>query len=334
MKKPFASPDKHVLRYFPSFITVSAGRVVNITEPSLTSCPLACHFFKDFKNSGKPHSKPIKQIIKKAIESQIKEYGFYTSKRLLLIRDITTPYGASEILMCTLKKKEIDAAVIVCDGAGTVITDNGDLVQGIGAKMNSLFLTSPIKKTISRINKLGGHVVSESAAIDQIKGVERAIQMGYKNIAVTVNGYSSSDSLIKIRKLEKKHKVRTTILVVCTTGVNNRIVAKIKKYADIVWSCASQEIRKDIGAVALLQISKPIPVFVLTEKGLGLAAAYEHGGSILRSLDIKKQYLISNETGGRPIKLGFLNAFLCEKKLPVLSNTRTMHCYKNNRMGN
>jgi putative methanogenesis marker protein 8 len=315
-----ASRDKHILRYFSSFITVSAGRVVHITEPKLTFCPLACHFIKEFKNARRSNGKPIKQIIKKAIESQIKEYGFYTGKRLLLMSDITVPYGASEILMCALKKKTIDAAVIVCDGAGTVITDNGDLVQGIGAKMNSLFQTSPIQKTMSRINKLGGHVVSESAAIDQAKGVERAIQMGYKNIAVTVNGYSSLDSLIRVRKHEKKHKVRITILVVCTTGINKKQALQIKKHADMVWACASQEIRSIVGRKAVLQLSKPIPVFVLTGKGLELTAAYEHGGALLNSLELNKQYLISNESGGKPIKLGLLNAFLCEKKLPVLSH--------------
>ncbi len=33
-----------------------------------------------------------------------------------------------------LRKKAIDAAVVVCEGAGTIITNKPEVVQGIGAR--------------------------------------------------------------------------------------------------------------------------------------------------------------------------------------------------------
>lgn len=60
--------DIHVLKYFSSFVSVSYGQVINITEPTLRFCPLAKHLCKDFSNiQGKD-----KEAIKSAIESKIK----------------------------------------------------------------------------------------------------------------------------------------------------------------------------------------------------------------------------------------------------------------------
>ena len=42
--------DIHVLKYFSSFVSVSCGQVINITEPTLRFCPLAEHLCKDFSN--------------------------------------------------------------------------------------------------------------------------------------------------------------------------------------------------------------------------------------------------------------------------------------------
>ncbi len=313
-----AQRDIHVLRYFSTFISVSEGKVINVTEPSLAFCPLASHLYKDFKREESGNKESIKLIIKSAIESKIKDYGFFTSQRNLLQQDASIPYGASEMLMLALKKKIVDAAVVVCDGAGTVVTDSGEIVQGIGARMNSLLLTSPIKETKLRLKKLGCKVVFDNAFIDQAKGVEAAIESGYKKIAVTVSGHDC-DKLEALRNLESSGDIVLTILVVCTTGITQVKIKQIRRYADIVWSCASWDVRQEIGEIALLQISKQIPVFVLTRKGINFIASYESSGSYLSGLDEQKQYLISNESGGHRIKLGTSNCSLHQTKLPVLS---------------
>lgn len=41
--------DIHILKYLSSFITVSEGRVIYVTDPSLAYCPLASHLYTDFK---------------------------------------------------------------------------------------------------------------------------------------------------------------------------------------------------------------------------------------------------------------------------------------------
>lgn len=310
--------DVHVLRYFSSFVSVSKGRVIHVSDPTLRFCPLASHLYKGFKDIAGADKEALKLEIKSAIESKIRDYGFFTPQRKLLHGETVIAFGASEMLMLALKKKSIDAAVTVCDGAGTVVSDNAEVVQGIGGRMNSLLLTSPIKEIIARLKELNCHVVFANALIDQVKGVEKAIESGYKKIAVTVSGHNS-EILKRIRRLEASGNVTVTILVVCTTGISNEKIDYIRDYADIVWSCASRDIRKKIGAMALLQISKQIPVFVLTHKGVDFVTAYADDKEHLSSLNAGKQYLISNEAGGRMVRLGAHNCFLREETLPVLS---------------
>ncbi len=318
-----AGRDIHVLRYFSSFISVSAGKVINVTDPKITSCPLASHLYKGFKGIDGADKKIVRQEIRNAIESKIRDFGFFTARRKLSGGGISIPYGASEMLMFALKKHSIDAAVVVCDGAGTVVADSPEVVQGIGARMNSLLFTSPIRETITRLKKLGCHIVFDSALIDQVKGVEKAIDAGYKRIAVTVSGHDSG-KLREIRRLETSGGAVITILVVCTTGAAAAEIEQIHGYADIVWSCASWEIRQKIGALAFLQISKQVPVFVLTKKGVDFIASYAGNSAPLCGLDKHKQYLISNEPGGYNIKLGNISSFLREEKLPVLAGKNNL----------
>jgi len=310
--------DIHIVRYFSSFVSVSKGKVINVTDPKISFCPLAHHFYKGFKNIDPSDTEAIKKEIKNAIESKIKNYGFFTSQRKLIREDIAIPYGASEMLMFALKKETIDAAVVVCEGAGTIITDKAEVVQGIGARMNNLLLTSPIKEIIMCLKELKCHVVFDNALINQATGVEKAIENGYTKIAVTVSGHDV-EKLKEIRRLESLSGATITILVVCTTGIAQARIDQIHRHADLVWSCASLDIRQKIGEVALLQVSKQIPVFVLTQKGIDFLAAYADHDAPLRDLDRYKQYLISNEPVGEKIKLGATCSFLREKKLPALS---------------
>ena len=75
-----------------------------------------------------PDIPAVKRIIKQGIEEKILRYGFFSENREISRISIAIPYGASEIIMYALKKKIIDSAVVVCDGAGSVITDNPEIV--------------------------------------------------------------------------------------------------------------------------------------------------------------------------------------------------------------
>lgn len=308
--------DLHILRYFSSLVSVSNGKVVKVTSPALSFCPLASHLYKGLRKVDRADKKAVKLEIKKAIESKIRDFGFFTSSRVFSEDKRAVQYGASEMLAAALKRKAIDAAVVVCDGAGTVITDNGNIVQGIGARMNTLVRTSPIPETISLLSRSSCHMVSELALIDQLRGVKKAIASGYKRIAVTVSGHDSS-ILKKIRSLECDG-IDVIILSVCTTGISAFQAGQIKRYADIVWSCASNKVREYIGRAAILQVSKQIPVFVMTGKGVEFIASYAEDSAMIRSLSRNRQHLISNEPGGRKVRLGGVTVHIREERLPFL----------------
>jgi len=308
--------DIHVLKYFSSFVSVSCGQVINITEPTLRFCPLAKHLYKDFSNIQGKDKGIIKNAIKSAIESKIKDYGFFTDNRKFSYDDVSIPYGASEMLMFALRKSSIDAAVVVCDGAGTVIVDTSEIVQGIGARMNSLLLTSPIKVIMEKLKTVGCRIVSENALIDQFQGAKEAIKAGYRTIAVTVSGDSAED-LKRLRLLEKENGVKIILLAVCTTGLDRDKIALIGNYADLVWSCASFDLRQIIGPLAIMQLSKQILVFVLTKNGVNFVSAYAVESQLINILDTKKQYLFSNEHSKQCVHLGSFKVFIRESKLPV-----------------
>jgi len=309
--------DLHVLKYFSSVITVSEGQVINVTDPSLRSCPLARHFYPGLKDANPESVESLKDAIRKIIESKIRNYGFFTNNRSLHFPKCVVPYGASEMLAASFKNCSIEAAVVVCDGAGTVISRSPETIQGIGARMNTLIFTSPVQGILEKLDNAGCHVVfRDNAWIDQVKGVEKAISLGYEKIGVTIAG-SAAEQLERIRDLEKKAEVDVTLLVVCTTGISSGKIEMIRRNADLVWSCASGEVRGKIGSAAKLQLSKQIPVFALTERGVAFAASYLNDPSLTRNLDAAKQYLLSGEMGAWPLCSGSSQKYVRETVLPA-----------------
>jgi len=311
--------DLHVTRMYSSFIAVSEGKIIRITEPFLEYCPLADALYKKtFLHEGIGSDSSLTKAIKKAVEEKISKYGYFTAGRELQRKDIVVPYGASEIMMYALRKKRIDSAVVVCDGVGTVVVDRPEIVQGIGARMNGLFYTSPVPETIEKLRGANCHVASPEAEIEQVKGLEKAAELGYKDIAVTISGYIG-DELSKIEEARRKHNISVTTMVVCTTGATEERIREIGKHGDIVWSCASEGIRKIVGRKSVLQVSTGIPVFVLTKKGLDLIAAYSSDENLIKNLDLEKQHLLSGKHRGEKMEMGNFSTYLSEAKLPVRS---------------
>lgn len=312
-----AERDLHVLKYFSSVIAVSEGKVIHLTVPSLRYCPLAYHFYPELKETNPDNPESWRMAVRKVIERKIRNYGFFTKNRSFEFPDHAVPYGASEMLAALLKNQLIDAAVIVCDGAGTVVTDSPAIVQGIGARMNTLIFTSPIPEIIKKLKIKGSYVVFEDNAwIDPVRGVERAISLDYKRIGVTVAGFDA-EKLEQIRILENRKDVSITILVVCTTGIPSHKIEMIRRNADLVWSCASGEVRKQIGIAAKIQLSKQIPVFVLTERGVVFASSCQDDLSPLQRLDPEKQYLVSGAPGTWLVCSGFSQKKIRQTALPV-----------------
>lgn len=259
--------DLHITRDCCSLIAVSDGKIIKTTEPQMKYCPL--------KNmlglSWEPDPDLMKEKIIEHVEGKIDEFGFFTQERILDTKDIAIPYGASEMMMYDLKKRA-DAAVLVCDGAGTVVTQNPYLVQGIGARMTGLFYTTPIDKVVKGVEKRGGCIPSPGE-IDQIHGLEEAVDRGYKDIDITVSGLGAQD-LKGMREIEREKEISVTILSVCNTGIGRERIEEIKKYTDLVWSCASKGVREIIGKEAKIQVSTRMPVFGLTERSLDFLKSY------------------------------------------------------------
>jgi putative methanogenesis marker protein 8 len=311
--------DLHIIRLFSSFVAISNKKIIKITDPTMTYCPLARQLYKHIPVPDPPDKVTIKKLIKQGIEEKIEQFGYFTAERELERTKIAIPYGASEILMYALRKKTIDAAVVVCDGAGSVITSTPGVVQGIGARMNGLFYTSPIPALMKRLEGFGSIVPFKDAAINQVKASEEAARKGYKNFAVTVNGFMD-ERLEAFHEIEEKYGVTITIFLICSTGVTRERTGEILEWADVVWSCASEEVRKIVGPQAILQITRKIPVYVLTDKGLNAVSGYSSDIHAIKDLDSEKQYFIAGDCKGRKIAMGKFSTYLSEAKLPVRSD--------------
>lgn len=265
--------DIHIVRYFTSLITVANGKVKNVTAPTISTCPMAGALYSGLKNSKGFSKSQLKAAIKGTIENKIARFGFFTKNRVIEHNGVAIPYGASEIIAHGLKNKAIDCAVMVCDGAGTVITESPELAQGIGARMNTVLKTSAMPGVIKRLRQYGCYVADSNGAIDQKRGIIKAAKIGYKKIAVTISAYRG-EGLKNIRDLERQHGTSIIILVICTTGINMTRIKEIEKYADIVWACHSEEVKNRLDKLAIKKLSNVSPVYILTRKGVKLVSGY------------------------------------------------------------
>jgi putative methanogenesis marker protein 8 len=248
--------DEHVWEALgKARIVVRDGKVVEVGEPQLKYCPI----FDKFRG--------IKELtcdaIRENMQFRIEDFGMCRADRKLYMRDYLS-FGVSEMMHTAMEKGMIDAAVIVCEGCGTVVIDEPDMVQGIGGRVSGLVSTTPIPELIKR---LGPEKVLDpsTAKIDQVAGVNKAIAMGYKNIAVSTAGAANARDL---RKLEKEHPgVNIYIFVVHTSGMTRKDAEAVFDNADIATGCASKNIRGVGEERETHYIGESVPIFGITERG-------------------------------------------------------------------
>ncbi|MGV8174390.1 MAG: methanogenesis marker 8 protein [Methanothrix sp.] len=237
-----------------SRVRVEGEKVAEAGEPLIEWCPL----FDKIRGIKKVTA----QAAAENMEFRIKNHGMFTTGRKLKM-GVFVGFGASESMMTGIRANVIDAAVTVCDGAGTVITANPDLVQGMGGYISGLVETDPIPEVIEGIRKMGGHVLSpQEARIDQVEGAAYAAAAGYKRFAVTV---ADADSAERLRELEKAAGVRIMIIGVHLTGISAEEASRILAVSDIVTACASKHIRDQVKP--LVQVGTAVPLFGLTRWG-------------------------------------------------------------------
>ena len=258
---------KHEIYCCGAHVRISEKGIEVLTEPTVEYCPLHQALYGTKKIDA--------EAVRKSVEMKIAGSGFCCANRNFDAEPVVA-YGASEMMRVWLEKKLVDCAVVVCEGAGSVITCNGELVQSIGARLTGIIRTSPIKEVIERVEADDGVVLDKATArIDQVEGVERAFDLGIKRVAVSVAGFQAK-AISEIRKLEAEVGLDVLVFSVCNTCVGIADVAHIAK-ADVACASASKLLRTQIGNKALLQLGVPIPVYALTENGKRLVLAYLDG---------------------------------------------------------
>jgi putative methanogenesis marker protein 8 len=247
--------DEHIIEAIGRCrIVIRNGQVVEVGDSLIQDCPLAKRFAFPVPDIGK-------DSVRANIEHRIKAFGMCTPNREVMDTREFVGFGASELLSFGLHKGLIDAVVLACDGAGTVVVTKPAMVQGIGGRMSGLVSTTPYPEVISRIERDGGYVLDrDHASIDQLAGVALALTRGFRKIAVTVARPETAET---IRRIHPK----TLIFGVHVTGLTRQEAEMLVNASDLVTSCASQTIRDAVKKNALVQAGIAIPIFAMTMAG-------------------------------------------------------------------
>ena len=250
--------SEHLLEMAKALVRVKDGKVEVLTEPGIRCCPLRRDLYGIQEES--------RETVQRVLEGHMKELGMYGPERVLELQEEPVSFGASEILADAMREEMVDAAVVVCDGAGTVVATRPEVLQAIGAHMTGLVKTEPKKEIQKGLVEKGCTLLDRQGTMDQVKGFEQAALLGFKKIAVTVAGSRAVDAEA-LRKRDLELGTHSIILAVHTTGISESEALALAESCDLVWSCASSAVREVVGKRAKMQIGISIPVFALTQEG-------------------------------------------------------------------
>lgn len=249
---------EHLLEMAGAKLRVKDGKIEVLTDPQVRCCPLR----QEIYGIKAENRETVAQVLKR----HMKELGMYGPERILELRERTVSFGASEILADALSEGLVDAAVAVCEGAGSVIVSRPEVLQAVGAHMTGLVKTDPVKEIQDGLEARGCILLDRQGSIDQVRGFEKAVEAGFERIAVTAAGRDTFADQ-RLREVGDELGKRPFILAVHTTGVSEEEAQMLADNCDIVWACASRAVREIVGPRARLQIGVSIPVFALTDEG-------------------------------------------------------------------
>ncbi len=238
-----------------SRIRIKDGKVIEVSEPEVEYCPLFDHH--------RGIKKLTPEVIAENIEFRIDDFGMCTPNRQLRMKDYLN-FGISEIMSTLLDENMIDCVVMVLEGCGTLIVNEPELVQGIGGRVSGLVKTSPIPELIAKFDE-ELIVNPEIAEINQIKGIELAIEHGFKNIAVTV---ALAEDAEKIKQLQNENPdINIYVFVVHTSKLSAHDARALFDVCDVATGCASKNMREIGEAESVKIVGQSIPIFARTEMG-------------------------------------------------------------------
>jgi putative methanogenesis marker protein 8 len=246
-----AKKDRHVFQALGlAQVVIEDGKVVSVSEPKLDYCPL----YKKFRNLDRI----TPEAVKENVEFRIKDFGLCTENRKVRASDFMA-FGASEIMSSALADGKIEAAVIACDGAGTAIVTDPELLEGLCGRISGLIETSPLKvvqDAVGRENILD----PEECEINAVKGADMAAQR-YQKFAVTVaNPHDAS-------AIRRKYGDRAVIVAVHTSAIGPKGAEIYFDNCDIVTACAGAPIRKEAGKRDIVVAGNKVEVYGVTDVG-------------------------------------------------------------------
>lgn len=270
--------DRHVIEALgKTRVVVEDGKVIEVGTPEVSYCPLF------YKMRGIKEFSP--EVVRENIEFRIRDFGMCTPGRQLRMKDFLS-FGVSELLGMAVADKMLDCAVLVCEGAGTIVVSEPELIQGIGGRISGIISTTAIPEIVEAIGR--DHVLDPSVGtIDQTRGVDMARSLGYRKIGVTV---STAQDAYAIRKT---HGQKVAIFAVHGSGRTHEDADILFDTADIITACGSKNIRAVAKEHKLFQVGNKVPIFAASLWGEVL---------LQRRLELTKiQNVTSPEDPPRPL---------------------------------
>lgn len=247
--------DRHVIEALgKAEVVIENGKITYIGEPVVDYCSI-------FDN-GQHKGDLTKEFIKSNIEKRIDEFGMCTPQRSIDVED-TMSFGTSETLKTNMIKGNIDCVVGACEGVGTLLINDAEIVQGVGGRVSALISTTPIKEVMEKVGR--ENVLNpETAELNPLKGLEMAIERGYKNIAITI---IPTEMVKDLRQYPKPDDVNIYIFVAHTTNVSKKEAEMLFDYADVISGCSSINMRQTAEERKPYYSGKKVPLYAVSENG-------------------------------------------------------------------
>lgn len=247
--------DSHVIEALgKAEVVIENGKITYIGEPVVDYCSI-------FDN-GRHNGDLTKEFIKSNINKRIDEFGMCTPQRSIDVED-TMSFGTSETLKTNMINGNVDCVVGACEGVGTLLIDDAELVQGVGGRVSALISTTPIDEVMDKVGR--ENVLNpETAELNPLKGLEMAIERGYKNIAITI---IPTEMVKDLRQYPKPEDVNIYIFVAHTTNVSKKEAEMLFDYADVISGCSSINIRETAEERKPYYAGKKVPLYAVTENG-------------------------------------------------------------------
>jgi putative methanogenesis marker protein 8 len=258
MENRIGMKNRHVIEAMgKTKVVIENGKVVSIGKPVVTYCPLF------MKHRGIKEITP--EVVLENVEFRMRDFGMCAPTRNMHMKDFLT-YGVSELLAMAVSKGMLDAAVLVADGAGTVVVTDPELIQGIGGRISGIIETTPIAEVVQTVGKFNV-LDPDKGSIDQFSGTHLAFKLGHRKVGVTVA--KAEDA----RMIRDGFGSNVMIFAVHTTGVDQKDARLFFENCDIVSACASRWVREEARSKALLKVGNKIPIYAASEAGKHLLEA-------------------------------------------------------------